>query len=57
MGSTDIGTLAQGLGADHSQGDSLIPVVVVDLIAGLDLHAGSKGLKPVFFCFGNSRRF
>ena len=44
MGGADIGALGQRFGADHRQGDGLIPVVVVDFVTGLHLHTGSKGL-------------
>ena len=46
MGGADIGTLGKGLGADHCQSNGLVPVIVVDFIAGLRFHAGSEGLEP-----------
>ena len=47
MGSADIGALGQGLGADDGKQEALAPVVEINFIAGLYLHAGDSGLKTV----------
>ncbi len=54
MGGADVGALAQRLSADDGQGDGLIPVIVVDLVAGLCFHTGGKGLEAQAFrlCHG-----
>ena len=53
MGGADIGALCQRLGADDGQSDGLIPIVVVNFVAGLCIHAGDKGLEAALFRLGN----
>ena len=53
MGGADIDTLGQRFLANHSQRDGLVVVIVVDLVAGLGIHAGDKGLEAQLFRFGN----
>ena len=47
MGGADVGALAHRLRADDSDQEALAPVVHIDLIPGLDLHAGDGGLEAV----------
>ena len=49
----DIGTLCQGLGADHSQSDGLVAIIVVDLVTGLSFHTGGEGLEAVLLSLGD----
>ena len=41
MGRADVCALGERLGADHGQHDGLAAIIVIDLIAGLDRHAGA----------------
>ena len=49
VGGADVRALAQRPGADDSQSDGLIAVVVVDFVAGLGFHAGGEGLVAQLF--------
>ena len=52
MGGADVGAVVQALRAHDSQNAALAPVVVVDLVAGVQLHAGNQGLEAVGFGSG-----
>ena len=54
MGGADVDALGKRLGANHCQSDGFIPVVIVDLVTGLDIHAGDKGAVAPLFCFPHS---
>ena len=47
MGTGNDRALAEGLLADHGQHQGLAPVVLVDLVAGLERHAGHIGHKAL----------
>ena len=49
VGNADAGALVHALGADNGHHQSLVPVVAVDLVAGLQLHAGDELHEAMFF--------
>ena len=47
MGGSDLHTLIQALAADDCQQQHLTPVILIDLIAGLQLHTPDVGLEAL----------
>ena len=61
MRSADISAICQTLAADNGQQNALVPVVVVDLVTGLQIHTGFQLLKAVclsgLYCPGSCLPF
>ena len=54
MGGADVGAFGQGLFAHNRQQDALAPVVQVDLVAGLGIHARGEGAEAPLLCLSHS---
>ena len=53
MGTADVGAAVQWLRADNRKNDGFAVSVAIDLVAGLEFHAGFQRLKTMLFRFGN----